>query len=108
MRNKEKASLLESLGVRPVLGTLDDAGILSAEAEKADVVIHTANSADHIPSCQAILEGMKKRSDTPILIHIVSGSVVLTSLIFDVCRAERVYWPTMHAENMVSRIRYFL
>ena len=72
MRNKEKASLLESLGVRPVLGTLDDGGILSAEAEKADIVIHTADSADHTASCKAILEGMKKRSDNPILIHNVS------------------------------------
>ena len=72
VRSKDKASLLASLGIQPVVGTLDDAAILSAEAEKADVVIHTANSADHMPSCEAILEGMKKRSDNPILIIIVS------------------------------------
>ena len=71
VRNKEKGSLLASVGVRPVIGTLDDAAILSAEAEKADVVIHTADSSDHVASCKAILEGMKKRSDHPILIHIV-------------------------------------
>ncbi|KAF8481469.1 hypothetical protein JB92DRAFT_3132745 [Gautieria morchelliformis] len=76
VRNKDKAALLESLGVRPVLGTLDNNAVLSAEAEKADVVIHTANSADHMASCKAILEGMKKRSDNPILIHI-SGTGVL-------------------------------
>lgn len=57
--------------MRPVIGTLDDAAILSAEAEKADVVIHTADSSDNAPACKAILEGMKKRSDNPILIHIV-------------------------------------
>lgn len=72
MRSKDKASLLESFGVRPVIGSLDDAAILSAEAERADIVIHTADSADHIPSVKAILEGMKKRTDNPILIHIVS------------------------------------
>ncbi|KAF8510863.1 hypothetical protein JB92DRAFT_3118626 [Gautieria morchelliformis] len=41
VRSREKASMLESLGVRPVIGSLDDAALLSAEAEKADYVIHT-------------------------------------------------------------------
>lgn len=76
VRKKEKASLLESFGVHPVSGTLDDAAILSAEAEKADVVIHTADSSDHVASCKAILEGMKKRTDKPILIHIVRDEVI--------------------------------
>lgn len=71
VRNKEKASLLKSFGVHPIIGTLDDAAILSAEAQKADVVIHTADSSDHVASCEAILEGMQKISDNPILIHIV-------------------------------------
>jgi hypothetical protein len=77
VRNRDKASLLESVGVRPVIGSLDDAALLSAEAEKADYVIHTADSADHMPSCRAILDGMKKRKDNPILIHIVSGHIRL-------------------------------
>ncbi|KAF8521363.1 hypothetical protein JB92DRAFT_3278957, partial [Gautieria morchelliformis] len=77
VRNEDKAALLESFGVHPVLGTLHDDAVLSAEAEKADVMIHTANSADHMASCKAILEGMKKRSDNPILIHI-SGTGVLS------------------------------
>jgi hypothetical protein len=76
VRTQEKYKLVESLGVRAVLGTLEDAPILAAEAEKADVVIHTADSADHLPACKAILEGMKRRSDNPILIHIVSVEVI--------------------------------
>ncbi|KAF8578200.1 NAD(P)-binding protein [Ramaria rubella] len=76
VRNKNKAVLLESLGVRPVLGSLGDATILADEAEKADIVIHTADSSDHVPSCKAILEGMQRRSDKPILIHI-SGTGTL-------------------------------
>lgn len=83
MRNKDKAALLESFGVRPVIGTLDDAAILSAEAEKADVVIHTADSSDHVASCKAILEGMKKRNDNPILIHIVRSDFLIV-LMFQV------------------------
>ena len=57
--------------MRPVIGTLEDAAILSSEAEKADVVIHTADSSDNVAACEAILEGMKRRRDNPILIHIV-------------------------------------
>jgi hypothetical protein len=104
VRNKDKAPLLEAFGVRPVIGTLDDAAILSAEAKKADYVIHTADSSDHMPACKAILEGMKKRDDNPILIHIVSegphGYIPMSEMVLR--RAERVYWSMMHAENMVS------
>ena len=75
--------------MRPVLGTLDDAAILAAEAEKADVVIHTADSSDHMPACKAILAGMQKRSDNPILIHIVSRGRVILMQSLTAGRAER-------------------
>ncbi|KAF8509426.1 hypothetical protein BU17DRAFT_77845 [Hysterangium stoloniferum] len=78
VRNKNKAAKLEALGVRAVLGSLDDADILIEEASKADVVIHTAESAEHVPSVKAILEGLIKRDDNPIYIHI-SGTGVLAS-----------------------------
>jgi len=83
IRNKEKAAKLEALGVRPVVGTLNDAALLIEEASKADIVIHTADSSDHAPSAKAILETLGKRDDKPIYIHI-SG----TGTLIDDARGE--------------------
>jgi len=41
-------------------------------------VIHTAESADHVAGCQAIIAGLVGRDDRPIYIH-VSGTGVLTN-----------------------------
>ncbi|GJJ14007.1 hypothetical protein Clacol_008264 [Clathrus columnatus] len=76
VRNQAKAQLLESLGVRPVIGTLDDRDLLIAEAKAADVVIHTADSSDHVASCEALLEGIRQKGEETIYIHI-SGTGVL-------------------------------
>ncbi|KIJ55851.1 hypothetical protein M422DRAFT_240474 [Sphaerobolus stellatus SS14] len=77
IRSKEKAKLLESLGVRTVIGSLEDAATITEEVRKADVVIHTADSGDHVEGCKAIIAGLVNRDDKPIYIHI-SGTGVLT------------------------------
>jgi uncharacterized protein YbjT (DUF2867 family) len=91
-RDPERAQKLEAqFGVRSVLGSLDDGDKIEAAAAKADVVIHTANSADHLGSAEAILRGLKKRhaetGKVPIYIHTVSlvpvhvqGPVILTHI----------------------------
>lgn len=83
LRSAAKAPIVESLGVRPVLGTLNDKDLLIEEARKADVVIHTADSSDHVASCEALLEGMRKRSaegKETIYIHVVKITF-LTSVV---------------------------
>jgi nucleoside-diphosphate-sugar epimerase len=60
IRAKDKASKLEALGVRVVLGALDDTAIIAEESFKADIVIHTAD-CDHLPSAKAIVEGLQKK-----------------------------------------------
>ncbi|ORY57225.1 uncharacterized protein BCR38DRAFT_354931 [Pseudomassariella vexata] len=44
--------------VRLVYGTLDSADVIEKEAAAADIVVHTANSADNIPSARAIAKGI--------------------------------------------------
>jgi len=65
--------------VRAVIGSLEDTAILTAEAEKADIVLHTADSAEHILSAKAILEGLKKKTHAAVYIHIVSVGLVQTT-----------------------------
>lgn len=41
-----------------IYGDNDNAEVISRAAAEADIVIHTANSADDIPSAQAIAKGL--------------------------------------------------
>ncbi|KAK4555782.1 hypothetical protein LTR86_007002 [Recurvomyces mirabilis] len=86
-----KVSDLKKLNpsVEIVEGTLEDSEIISAAAEKVDVVIHVAHS-DHATSVQAVLAGLRKRASTgshrtPIYLH-MSGLGVIA----DNVRGEKV------------------
>ena len=54
IRNPERAAELRGFGIEPVLGTLDDAALLAAEARAADAVINAADS-DHRGAVEALL-----------------------------------------------------
>ena len=54
-------SLFGALGIRTVKGDLDDRHLIANLAAENDVVFHTA-TADHLPSAEAILEGVKQRA----------------------------------------------
>jgi nucleoside-diphosphate-sugar epimerase len=61
VRKEEAATELQKKGVKTILGTLEDRSLISENAAKADIVIHTA-SADHLPSVEDVLEGISRRS----------------------------------------------
>lgn len=82
VRTAGKAELLARHGIAPVVGTLDDAGLLTREAREADGVINTAN-ADHLSSVRALISALTG-SGKPLL-H-TSGS----SVIGDDARGNRV------------------
>jgi uncharacterized protein YbjT (DUF2867 family) len=46
VRSEEKARLLKDRGVTPILGTLDEAAILTDGARQADAVINAASTDD--------------------------------------------------------------
>jgi nucleoside-diphosphate-sugar epimerase len=77
LRNQDKAKILtERLGIKTIIGTLDDSEKIEDAAAEADIVIHTAESADHLGSVQAVLKGLKRKYNKsgklPIYFHTVS------------------------------------
>ena len=61
VRSPEKAALIEARGIRPVVGVLDDAGLLAAQAQAADAVINAAD-ADHRGAVEAMLPHLRGKA----------------------------------------------
>jgi nucleoside-diphosphate-sugar epimerase len=87
VRGHDKADRLRALGIQPVLGSLDDAALVQAEAARSDGVINAASS-DHRSAVQAILAGLKG-SGKPFL-H-TSGSSVIGDDVQGNILSERVF-----------------
>ncbi|MFG5864154.1 NAD-dependent epimerase/dehydratase family protein [Metapseudomonas sp. CR1201] len=73
IRDPSKRDALQALGITPILGTLDDAYILTRQAEAADAVVHTANS-DHRASVETFIKAL--RGTGKVFIHTSGSSVV--------------------------------
>jgi len=72
---------LTSVGVHPLIGDNDSHDVIEQATSESDVVIHTANSADDLPSAKAILSGLDKRTKStkkPVIYIHTSGTGVLT------------------------------
>lgn len=92
-RSSENAAKLRERGIEPVLGSLDDAGLLARCARDAHIVVNTADS-DHRASVEAMLgslEGTRKP-----FIH-TSG----TSIVADYAGGE--FGETIYAESTPIR-----
>ncbi|KAK5053151.1 hypothetical protein LTR84_002125 [Exophiala bonariae] len=78
-RRESYAKELEQSGAKTVAGNLDDSGIITQHTIASDIVIHTA-TADHLPSVQAVIEGVDRRArdnKKTIFIH-TSGTSLLS------------------------------
>ncbi|TBU33512.1 NAD(P)-binding protein [Dichomitus squalens] len=87
VRSEAKAKAIESaLGIKTIIGSLQDHAFLTENVEKADVVFQQAD-ADDVEATKAIISGLKRRFEKtgkkPILIH-TSG----TGLLIDNARGE--------------------
>ncbi|KAF2736931.1 NAD(P)-binding protein [Polyplosphaeria fusca] len=95
VRNSAKGAKVASQypNVRLVYGDLDSIDLLTEEASKADVVVHTAN-CDHVASAEALLKGLGQKEGKSWLIH-TSGTGMLSFADFDRKsygqRSEKVY-----------------
>ncbi|KAI1760525.1 NAD(P)-binding protein [Hypoxylon sp. FL1150] len=60
VRNEERGKPVAAAypNVRLVYGSLDDTEVIEKEAAAADVVVHTADSSDNMPSAKAIAKGL--------------------------------------------------
>jgi len=78
--DESRVKKLASLGVTPLIGSNDSHNIIEKAASESHVVIHTANSADDLPSTKSIITGLNKRTQatgkTAIYIH-TSGTGVI-------------------------------
>ncbi|KAF8951044.1 hypothetical protein CPC16_009587 [Podila verticillata] len=96
VRSPEKAEDVRSIGIEPVLGSLDDSELLEKEASHADIVLSFANS-DDLGSVQAILKGLQHRPrpengrKRPILIH-TSGTGVLLDGAYGNHGSQTIYY----------------
>src|ERR671934_2164770 len=73
VRSKAKADAVAAHGVEAVVGSLDDAALLQAEARAADAVVNAASS-DHRGAVEALIAGLSG-SGKP-LIHSSGSSIV--------------------------------
>lgn len=73
VRSKEKADLVAARGIEPIIGSLDDADLLRAEARACDAVVNAASS-DHRGAVEALISGLSG-SGKP-LIHSSGSSIV--------------------------------
>ncbi|CAK7200824.1 hypothetical protein SEUCBS139899_003523 [Sporothrix eucalyptigena] len=85
VRSQDRADVVtkaypDAKNIHFVIGDLDSSDVISAAAAAADVVLHTGNSADDLPSAKAIVAGLTKShtaNNPGIYIHI-SGTGLLT------------------------------
>jgi nucleoside-diphosphate-sugar epimerase len=73
IRKPEHSSELRRLGIEPVIGTLDDHALLSAEAQAADAVINAASS-DHEGAVRALIDALA--GSGKVLLHTSGSSIV--------------------------------
>ncbi|KAF2446418.1 NAD dependent epimerase/dehydratase family protein [Karstenula rhodostoma CBS 690.94] len=83
VRNSDKGAKVASQypKVRLVYGDLDSAELLTTEAAKADVVVHTAH-ADHPGAANALVAGLAQKQTPGYLIH-TSGTGILATATVD-------------------------
>jgi nucleoside-diphosphate-sugar epimerase len=73
VRNAEQADELKTLGITPVIGTLDDSALLADQARAADAVISAASS-DHRGAVEALLDAL--RGSNKVFLHTSGSSIV--------------------------------
>lgn len=80
VRNSDKGAKVASqyAKVKLVYGDLDSAELLTTEAAKADIVVHTAN-ADHPGAANALIAGLAQKQTPGYLIHTSGTGILATS-----------------------------
>ncbi len=72
VRSEEKARLLKERGIKPIVGTLDEAGTLTDGARQADAVVHAA-SADHPGAAETLVAAPCTLRECSVTINIRIG-----------------------------------
>lgn len=93
VRRQEHAEGIKASGASSVvMGDLDDKSLITEQASQHDIVFHTA-TADHLPSVEAVLAGLKGRKERgqgSIFVH-TSGTSVLDDGSAGAFKSDKVY-----------------
>lgn len=73
VRSAEQAAEMTALGITPVIGSLDDAAVLTEQAQQADAVINAASS-DHRAAVETLLAALK--GSNKAFLHTSGSSIV--------------------------------
>ena len=73
VRDPAKTDAVRALGIEPVLGTLDDAEMLTHEAQAAEAVVNAASS-DHLVAVETLIAALA--GSGKVLIHTSGSSIV--------------------------------
>lgn len=99
VRRKEHGQGIQASGATPVYGDLNDKQAITEQTLKHDIVIHTA-TADHLPSVEAILDGLRQRAQkgqSTTFIH-TSGTSVLDDGAFNAFKSDKIYHDDVRSE----------
>jgi nucleoside-diphosphate-sugar epimerase len=94
VRREEHAAQIREFGtnVKVIMGTLDDKDIITKHTAEVPIVIHAA-TADHLPSVEAVIDGIRQRADksqSTIFIH-TSGTSELVDNSKGMYASEKIY-----------------
>ncbi|KAJ8087883.1 hypothetical protein PM082_006739 [Marasmius tenuissimus] len=94
VRNADKAKILEEkFGVKAIVGSHSDQGLMEKEASEADVVLAMAD-CDDVDAAGGINKGLKKKFEAtgkrPILVH-TTGAAVLNDTAVGEFTSEEIY-----------------
>ncbi|KAL7943165.1 hypothetical protein V8C42DRAFT_329874 [Trichoderma barbatum] len=82
VRNEARGQVVKAKypTVKFVYGALEDVDVIEQAAAEADIVVHTADSSDHVPSALAIAKGLEKghTAEKPGYWLHLSGTGILT------------------------------
>lgn len=92
VRREEHAAGIKKSGAQAIMGDLNDKDLITEQTIQHDIVFHTA-TADHLPSAEAILAGIKQRAQNgqhTIYIH-TSGTSVLDDNARGGAKSDKIY-----------------
>jgi nucleoside-diphosphate-sugar epimerase len=88
VRNRDKMDALYSIGIKPILGTVEDKDVLIQYSQSCDAVINTASS-DHKTAVEIIIASL--RGTGKIFIH-TSGSSIVGDNAEGEYESEKIYY----------------
>lgn len=99
VRRKEHGHQIQASGATPVYGDLNDKQSITEQTLKHEIIIHTA-TADHLPSVQAVLDGVRQRAakNLPTTYIHTSGTSVLDDGALGSSKSDKIYHDNIRSE----------